>query len=97
MVSERAKRNHDALFMTLGCAACTPAAADRQPHAGSAVQPLTIVHVGSQPSSTGPEANFTGAVRVDPRFNPTAPARADAAYFIAALSRSSCTRAAAVA
>ena len=37
--------------------------------------PITVTRVGSQPSSAGPEQNFTGAVRVDSRFQATAPAR----------------------
>ena len=31
---------------------------------------------GSQPSAKGPAEYFTGAVRIDPLFNPPAPARA---------------------
>lgn len=36
---------------------------------------ITITRPGSQPSSTGPATNFTGSVRVDSRFQGTAPAR----------------------
>jgi len=41
---------------------------------------LTIAAAGSQPSAGGPAANFTGAVRVDPLFQPQAPSRTAAAY-----------------
>lgn len=37
--------------------------------------PITVTRVGSQPSSAGPEQNFTGSVFVDSRFVGTAPAR----------------------
>lgn len=36
---------------------------------------ITVTHPGSQPSTTGPAENFTGSVRVDSRFQGTAPAR----------------------
>lgn len=36
---------------------------------------ITVMRVGSQPSTVGPEQNFTGAVLVDSRFSGTAPAR----------------------
>jgi quercetin dioxygenase-like cupin family protein len=39
-------------------------------------QAITITRSGSQPSGKGPTENFTGMVRVDPLFNPPAPARA---------------------
>jgi quercetin dioxygenase-like cupin family protein len=38
-------------------------------------KPMEIKRSGSQPSAKGPEAYFTGAVRVDPLFDPPAPAR----------------------
>lgn len=41
---------------------------------------LTIARSGSQPSRSGPDANFTGAVRVDPLFQPREPSRASGAY-----------------
>jgi 4-carboxymuconolactone decarboxylase len=41
---------------------------------------LTIARSGSQPSRTGPEANFTGSVRVDPLFPAREPSRASGAY-----------------
>lgn len=43
----------------------------------TAAEPLRIAvaRVGSQPSSVGPEQNFTGSVRVDSRFQAAAPAR----------------------
>ena len=36
---------------------------------------MEIKRSGSQPSGKGPEEYFTGSVRVDPLFNPPAPAR----------------------
>jgi quercetin dioxygenase-like cupin family protein len=36
---------------------------------------VKVTRVGSQPSSTGPEQNFTGSVRVDSRFQATSPGR----------------------
>ena len=36
---------------------------------------LRITRNGSQPSTKGPAENFTGTVRVDPLFQPSAPAR----------------------
>jgi quercetin dioxygenase-like cupin family protein len=40
---------------------------------------MEITRAGSQPSSKGPGDWFTGTVRIDPLFQPTAPARAAAA------------------
>ena len=40
---------------------------------------MDIKRVGSQPSSKGPADWFTGSVRIDPLFQPNAPARAAAA------------------
>jgi 4-carboxymuconolactone decarboxylase len=40
---------------------------------------IRIMRSGSQPSRQGPAENFTGSVRVDPLFQPTAPARASGA------------------
>jgi quercetin dioxygenase-like cupin family protein len=37
---------------------------------------MDIKQIGSQPSGTGPAEYFTGAVRIDPLFQPPAPARA---------------------
>lgn len=37
--------------------------------------PVTVLKVGAQPSSAGPDQNFTGSVRVDSRFQAEAPAR----------------------
>lgn len=37
--------------------------------------PVTVTRVGAQPSSAGPDAYFTGAVRVDSRFQAATPAR----------------------
>jgi len=36
---------------------------------------MNITRVGSQPSSKGPSETFTGSVRRDPLFQPSAPAR----------------------
>ncbi|WP_372400521.1 cupin domain-containing protein [Azospirillum sp. HJ39] len=36
---------------------------------------MTVTHPGAQPSAVGPAENFTGSVRVDSRFQGTAPAR----------------------
>lgn len=41
---------------------------------------MTIGRAGTQASAKGPSTNFTGAVRVDPLFQPQAPTRASAAY-----------------
>jgi quercetin dioxygenase-like cupin family protein len=41
---------------------------------------LKIARAGSQASSQGPADCFTGAVRVDPLFSPSEPARASGAY-----------------
>jgi quercetin dioxygenase-like cupin family protein len=38
-------------------------------------QMITVTHPRSQPSTAGPAENFTGSVRVDSRFQGTAPAR----------------------
>jgi quercetin dioxygenase-like cupin family protein len=40
------------------------------------VQRMNITRVGSQPSGKGPAEWFTGTVRIDPLFQPEAPARA---------------------
>ena len=40
---------------------------------------MEIARAGSQPSRKGPEEWFRGTVRIDPLFQPTAPARAAAA------------------
>jgi quercetin dioxygenase-like cupin family protein len=40
---------------------------------------MEIKKIGSQPSTRGPDDWFTGAVRIDPLFQPSAPARAAAA------------------
>jgi quercetin dioxygenase-like cupin family protein len=41
---------------------------------------MDLKRSGSQPSSKGPEENFTGNVRVDPLFQAPAPARVACAY-----------------
>jgi len=48
--------------------------------AQAAAGDIAIARAGAQASSKGPAANFTGAVRVDPLFQPTAPSRTSAAY-----------------
>jgi quercetin dioxygenase-like cupin family protein len=40
---------------------------------------MDILHSGTQPSSQGPAEHFTGRVRIDPLFEPAAPARAHGA------------------
>ena len=50
-----------------------PAASVQDPQA------IRIMRSGSRPSRTGPAENFTGSVRVDPLFQPNAPARASGA------------------
>ena len=40
---------------------------------------MEIYRVGSRPSAKGPEANFTGTVRMDPLFGATEPGRVAAA------------------
>src|SRR5262245_41540122 len=39
------------------------------------IQKMEIKRSGSQPSRKGPDENFTGAVRIDPLFQASAPAR----------------------
>jgi quercetin dioxygenase-like cupin family protein len=41
---------------------------------------MKLARAGSQPSQNGPEAYFTGTVRIDPLITPTAPARALSVY-----------------
>ena len=41
---------------------------------------MAIQRNGSQPSQRGPAEHFTGAVRIDPLFQPAPPARGAAAY-----------------
>jgi quercetin dioxygenase-like cupin family protein len=43
-------------------------------------QPITISRAGSQPSRKGPTESFTGSVRIDPLFQPSAPSRTSGAY-----------------
>lgn len=38
-------------------------------------EPIKVTRAGAQPSTAGGEQNFTGSVRVDSRFQATAPAR----------------------
>src|ERR1700678_864879 len=46
---------------------------------GSREQNMEINRAGSKPSGRGPEAWFTGTVRIDPLFNPFDPARVQGA------------------
>ncbi len=41
---------------------------------------MEIILNGTRPSSQGPAQCFTGTVRIDHLFSPTAPARTSAAY-----------------
>ncbi len=41
---------------------------------------MKLMRAGSQPSQKGPEAWFTGTVRIDPLNSPPEPARATCAY-----------------
>lgn len=41
---------------------------------------MRITRSGTQPSQKGPAEHFTGSVRIDPLFQPDAPARAAGAY-----------------
>jgi quercetin dioxygenase-like cupin family protein len=47
---------------------------------GETPQAITIQRAGSQPSRKGPAESFTGSVRIDPLFQPNAPARTSGAY-----------------
>jgi quercetin dioxygenase-like cupin family protein len=51
-------------------------------HAGSelSAQAVSITKNGSRPSQKGPTEYFTGSVRIDPLFDPHAPARAGSAW-----------------
>jgi quercetin dioxygenase-like cupin family protein len=41
---------------------------------------MQLKRAGSQPSTKGPEANFTGSVRIDPLYAASEPARVSCAY-----------------
>ena len=58
------------LAMAILSAAVLAPAASAQPS-----QVITVTRVGSQPSAAGSPGNFTGSVRVDSRFQASAPAR----------------------
>ena len=51
-----------------------------QATATAAEAKIRIIHRGSQPTVNGPEANFTGSVRIDSAFNADAPGRIVGAY-----------------
>lgn len=61
-----------AAIMSFGMLATLPAAESAASDDG---QPVTVTRNGSTPSAKGPEANFTGSVRVDSRFQAKDPAR----------------------
>jgi quercetin dioxygenase-like cupin family protein len=67
---------------TTGAALATPAillAQVEAPSPQSQQVNMEIKRIGSQPSVKGPEDWFTGTVRIDPLFQPTAPARTSGA------------------
>lgn len=55
--------------------ASAAADANAQTASTEASQAISVTRVGTQPSAKGPVENFTGAVRVDSRFQGSAPAR----------------------
>ena len=58
----------------------SPGAAGQLAPSNEGLQTITILRSGSQPSNKGPAEHFTGAVRVDPLFQPHAPSRTSGAY-----------------
>ncbi|MES2505414.1 MAG: cupin domain-containing protein [Verrucomicrobiota bacterium] len=56
----------------LGIPTLVPAQKDPAP---ANQHPMNITRIGSQPSTQGPADWFTGTVRIDPLFQPPAPAR----------------------
>jgi len=59
--------------LSLLASAATEANAQTAPTEAS--QAISVTRVGAQPSAKGPAENFTGTVRVDSRFQGSAPAR----------------------
>ncbi len=59
------KTSAAAIALSLGL--CTAGASE--------LSPIKVTPIGSQPSTAGGDQNFTGSVRVDSRFQATAPAR----------------------
>lgn len=59
--------------LSLLASAATEANAQTAPTEAS--QAISVTRVGTQPSAKGPAENFTGTVRVDSRFQGSAPAR----------------------
>lgn len=59
-----------------------PAAAQTEPRKAAlgGAPALRIIRGGAQASAKGPAENFTGSVRVDPLFQPSAPSRTAGAY-----------------
>jgi quercetin dioxygenase-like cupin family protein len=64
------------LFALLAAAGAQAQTTTAQGAAGD----IAIARAGSQPAAKGPAANFTGAVRVDPLFQPKEPSRTGAAW-----------------
>mgnify|MGYP003382702970 CR=1 FL=1 len=61
--------------MTALAAATVVAALSASAAMAQSTSAITVTRPGSQPSTIGPAENFTGSVRVDSRFQGTAPAR----------------------
>jgi quercetin dioxygenase-like cupin family protein len=64
------------LILATACAHAAPPV----PATVSAKKTMTIERADSRVSTSGPEANFTGSVRVTPLFQPTETTRASGAY-----------------
>ena len=60
--------------------AAAAAAQAQAPATPAAAAEISIARAGTQASSRGPAANFIGAVRVDPLFQPKGNSRSSAAY-----------------
>lgn len=67
-------------FYLLAMCACLTLTLALWADSPSQVQAVTVLRVGSQASAKGPEAYFTGTVRVDPLFSAEAPSRVSAAF-----------------
>lgn len=83
LTSRRKIRTKPLIAATCVCLSLfTPAAARAQQTGASGIadsQRVVIRQKGSQPSQRGPAESFTGSVRVDPLFQPKAPARTSGA------------------
>jgi quercetin dioxygenase-like cupin family protein len=62
-----------AAVLSFGMLASPPAS---DPARAEDIKPVTVTRSGSTPPTAGPEANFTGAVRVESRFQAQEPGRA---------------------